>query len=103
MTRSRVAAGLHRLGDLPAVVNMELVVGVEDEREQVEQREPVLVDLGADQLNHAPAVLQDAFVDVESVIISNILVTNRNRSKAGTKYRENEKEQWKVLGICSPP
>ena len=45
---------------------MELVVGIEYEGQQLQQREPILGQLAADKTDESLTVLQNAFMNVKS-------------------------------------
>ena len=45
---------------------MELIVGIEDQRQQLQQGEPVLGQLATDQTEESLTVLQNAFMNVKS-------------------------------------
>ena len=54
------------LGGAAGVVHVELVAGVEHQRQQLQEREPVLGNLGAHEAHKTLTVLQNTFMNVES-------------------------------------
>ena len=52
---------------------MELVVGIKDQREHLQQWEPVLGELATDKTDEPLTVLENAFVNVKP---KNILLSN---------------------------